>query len=255
MLRPGLYRALATVVTTVISAILLDVEGTTTPVDFVHETLFSYARRQLPSFLQRYWDEPSVHADILALKKQHESEMCRSKEPPVWEDHSPEAHIASVLLYVNWLMSKDSKSPPLKSLQGKIWRAGYQEGQLHGQLYSDVPTAFARWSPEKTICIFSSGSVLAQRLLFTHSCFGDLTAFIHDYFDVTTGAKRDPISYKKIAASLRLPASEVLFVSDVVEELDAARQMEMETALCVRSGSPLPSQTHPIICSFDSLFP
>jgi enolase-phosphatase E1 len=243
-------------VATATSAILLDVEGTTTPVDFVHNTLFSYARRHLADFLRRNWEEPSVRADVQALKDQYELDANVTRELPVWQDDSRDAQFASVLSYVNWLMSGDSKCALLKSLQGKIWQEGYQMRELQSQVYSDVPAAFSRWSPQRIICIFSSGSVLAQRLLFAHSCFGDLTSFIRDYFDTTTGAKRDPVSYRKIAASLALRPSEIIFISDVVEELDAARQVEMETALCVRSrDGSFPIHTHKVIYNFDSMFP
>lgn len=241
---------------TAIAAILLDVEGTTTPIDFVHGTLFPYARNHVADFLQRHWEELSVRADVLALKRQHQREKSASQGPPAWRDGSKDEQFVSVLAYFNWLMNGDFKCAPLKSLQGKIWEEGYQNKELFGQIYPDVPAAFSRWWPQKIIGIFSSGSVLAQRLLFSHSSFGDLSPFIHGYFDTTTGAKKEPISYKKIAISLGLKSSEVVFISDVIEELDAAREAAMETALCMRAApNILPSHPHKVIHNFDDLFP
>src|SRR5205085_1967152 len=154
------------------------------------------------------------------------------------------------------LMDQDRKSTALKSLQGRIWEAGYKAGELRSQLFADVPRAFARWRDEqRDICIYSSGSVLAQKLLFSHTEAGDLTRFIGDYFDTNIGAKREATSYQRIAASLDCPAADLLFVSDVVAELDAARRASLQTRLCLRPGNPSqPPSSHDIIHSFDEAF-
>jgi enolase-phosphatase E1 len=152
-------------------------------------------------------------------------------------------------------MDRDRKSTGLKSLQGKIWEEGYGSGELKGEVYPDVPPALERWRREGIdIAIFSSGSVQAQRSLFTNSSAGNLTRLILAYFDTTTGPKTAPMSYARIAAALERSPSEVLFLSDVVAELDAALTAGMRTALCVRGqGSAPPAGAHPVIRTFDEL--
>jgi enolase-phosphatase E1 len=144
-------------------------------------------------------------------------------------------------------MDQDRKSTGLKSLQGKIWEEGYRSGELKGEVYPDVLPALERWRSQGIdIAIFSSGSVQAQQSLFRNSVAGDLTRFIRAYFDTTTGPKREPESYGRIAAALDRSPSEVLFVSDIAAELDAARTAGMRTALCVR-GSGEVRGVHPVI--------
>jgi len=152
-------------------------------------------------------------------------------------------------------MDQDRKSTGLKSLQGRIWEEGYRSGELKGEVYPDVLPALERWRGQGIdIAIFSSGSVQAQRSLFRNSVAGDLTRFISAYFDTTTGPKREPESYARIAATLERSPSEVLFVSDVGAELDAARTAGMQTALCVRTPGSAPSAgAHPVIHAFDQL--
>jgi enolase-phosphatase E1 len=152
-------------------------------------------------------------------------------------------------------MDQDRKSTGLKSLQGKIWEEGYRSGELKGEVYPDVLPALERWRKNAIdIAIFSSGSVQAQRSLFRNSVTGDLTHFIKAYFDTTTGPKREPESYTRIAAALGRQVSEVLFLSDIVEELDAAREAGMRTTLCVRTpGSAAPVGGHPVVHAFDQL--
>jgi enolase-phosphatase E1 len=235
-------------------AILLDIEGVTTPVDFVYQTLFPFARRHVKEFLAAHSADEAVKADIARLREEHVAEA-NDQSLPAWRDDSLEAQLASAVAYVHWLMDRDRKSTGLKSLQGKIWEAGYRSGELRGAVYEDVPQALARWKEQqKIIAIFSSGSVLAQQLLFAHSTAGDLTGFIQSYFDTTTGAKREAESYERIAKALQSQPSEVLFLSDVVAELDAARQAGMQTALCVRAEPSPPAGAHPVIRTFDEVF-
>jgi enolase-phosphatase E1 len=152
-------------------------------------------------------------------------------------------------------MDRDKKSTGLKSLQGKIWEEGYREGKLRGEVYPDVPPALERWRRQGIdIAIFSSGSVQAQRSLFSNTAAGNLTRFIRAYFDTTTGPKTTPESYARIAAALQRSTSEVLFLSDVVAELDAALKVGMQTALCVREPGSVPAAgAHPVILAFDQL--
>jgi len=208
-----------------IRAILLDIEGTTTPIAFVHEVLFAYARAHVKEFLLNNADE--ARADITLLREEQATDVSNGEQPPPAIDD-----------YVEWLIARDRKSTGLKSLQGKIWRQGYSNGSLKSQVYADVPPAFARWHASGlSINIFSSGSVLAQQLLFAHTDAGDLTKFIDQYFDTNVGKKGDAESYRKIASALNLPAEEVLFISDVVAELQAASEAGMQTLLSLRPGN------------------
>jgi len=233
-----------------IRAILLDIEGTTTPIAFVHEVLFPYARDHVEQFLMSI-DQDEVRADIRGLHEEHAADVSNGQQPPTLSDD-----IDSLVAYVEWLIARDRKSTSLKSLQGKIWRQGYTNGSLKSQVYADVAPAFARWRARGwTISIFSSGSVLAQQLLFAHTEAGDLTGFISDYFDTNVGKKGEAASYRKIAAALNARADEILFVSDVVAELDAAKEAGMQTLLSIRPGNP-PQQgaeRYGSIYSFDSV--
>ena len=153
------------------------------------------------------------------------------------------------------LMDRDSKAPELKELQGRIWEAGYRDGTLAGQVFDDVPRAFARWRDAGTsIGIYSSGSVLAQQWLFRTCPDGDLTSFIRWYFDTAVGAKRERGSYMRIAERAGFAPSAITFVSDVVAELDAARAAGMQTILSNRPGNAQqPPNDHRAITSFDEL--
>jgi enolase-phosphatase E1 len=234
---------------TQVGSILLDIEGTTTPVDFVYKVLFPYARKRVEDFVRRNWN--ALSSDIARLAEEHGADLRRNGQPPPWNEDQKED---SVVAYVHWLMDQDRKSTGLKSLQGKIWQAGYEAGELRGEVFSDVPSAFARWRGQnRTICIFSSGSVLAQKLLFSNSTAGDLTPFIWRYFDTTTGPKAEPESYRKIALACALSAEEILFVSDVVSELDAAESAGFKTALCVRGEARQPAGAHRTIRSLDEI--
>src|SRR5438034_8602350 len=220
-----------------IRAILLDIEGTTTPIAFVHQVLFPYARARVHDYLEQ--------RDIALLRAEYAAEP-RSPDLPAW---NPEA-------YVYWLMDRDRKSTALKALQGRIWEAGYRAGELKGkgEVYPDVRPALERWHKAgKRIAIFSSGSVQAQRNLFANTTAGDLSPLLSGYFDTTTGPKREARSYCTIADALGCRVADVLFVSDVAAELDAAREAGLRTVLCVR-GSDRPDDSpteHPRVRSFD----
>jgi len=239
-----------------IQAILLDIEGTTTPIDFVFRTLFPFARQRLQQFLLAHGSEPGIRNDIDALRTQHRADAAGKFNPPPWLDESPGAEFESAAAYGAWLIDRDSKCSALKSLQGKIWQEGYRKGELRGEVYPDVPEALARWSRQgKIVCIFSSGSVLAQKLLFGSTPSGDLTGFLRAYFDTTTGPKNAPASYLRIAETLALEAPNILFISDVEKELDAARDAGMQTALCVRTESTeRVESTHRAVHSFEEIF-
>jgi enolase-phosphatase E1 len=234
--------------------ILLDIEGTTTPIDFVFQTLFPYARQHARDFLEAHEGETDVFCDIVALEKEYEDDRLENRNPPVLPDHS----IPSLETYIHWLIDQDRKSTPLKSLQGKIWEEGYRKGELKSDVYPDVPPAFARWTAQgRKLCIYSSGSVLAQQLLFGYTTVGDLRPMLSGYFDTRVGAKQESESYQRIAANLRVAPSQILFLSDVTGELRAARAAGLQTMLVVRPGNkPQPeAEEFPRITDFDGVLP
>ena len=214
-----------------IRGILLDIEGTTTPIAFVHDVLFTYARQHVLDYLVQHSN--ALTDDIALLREEHARDSSSGAQPPpLTDDPTTIAH------YVYWLIDRDRKSTGLKSLQGKIWREGYTSGTLKAQVFADVRPAFERWHKAGLrISIFSSGSALAQQLLFAHTDDGDLTTFISDYFDTNVGGKGDAESYRRIANQMNLPPQEILFVSDVVTELEAATQAGMKTRLSIRPGN------------------
>ena len=227
---------------------LLDVEGTVAPISLVSEQLFPYARAHFSDFLKKNTNDPAVRADLMLLSEENEAETDRSA-PPL-----PNVKFTGFvdgtrfpldeLIYLIWMMDHDRKSTALKSLQGKIWKAGFECGELKGTLFADVPDALRRWSANASVAIYSSGSVEAQRLLFRYSTFGDLTGLISNYFDTRTGAKGEPASYTAITAAMEVAPEEVLFFSDVVRELDAARTAGCQTRLVVREGNAPVEDAH-----------
>ncbi len=241
--------------TSAFAVVLLDIEGTTTPVDFVFEVLFPYARARVRDFLAGH--PTDAREEIAGLREENRKDIERGLNPPVIVDSSRDALLDSLTAYAHWLIEQDRKSTPLKSLQGKIWEAGYRAGELRAQVFEDVPRAFRRWRDEqKEICIYSSGSVLAQRLLFAHTESGDLTWMIDEYFDTNIGAKMESESYLRIAAKCERNPAGIIFISDVTVELDAARAAGFQTLLAVRPGNrPQPNAfLYVAIHSFDELF-
>jgi enolase-phosphatase E1 len=230
---------------------LLDVEGTTSPISLVTEQLFPFARRHLKKFVLDHVDEAGVRAD-LALLVEERAEERDAEAPPVEPEWDVADDAEPGIAYLLWLMDRDRKSTALKSLQGKIWKAGFEAGELVGTVFEDVPEALARWSRAARVAIYSSGSVEAQQLLFRHSSAGDLTAYLSGYFDTRVGAKGAAESYRAIAAATGVATDEMLFVSDVVRELDAAREAGCATRLSIRAGNqPVPdAKGHTVIRSF-----
>ncbi|MGD0570126.1 MAG: acireductone synthase [Candidatus Sulfotelmatobacter sp.] len=237
--------------------VLLDIEGTTTSIDFVFNVLFPYARSHCGEFLTQHASRLDVRADLTALCDENMRDVRNGLNPPQLCADTPETERESLVTYIEWLIAHDRKSTPLKLLQGKIWEEGYRSGQLHGHVFEDVPRALNRWQEQKrNTCIFSSGSVLAQRLLFAHTTGGDLTSHISHFFDTTTGPKTDVQSYQIIARSLQLLPGEIVFISDVTAELDAAQSAGLQTLLCQRAGNrPQPMSAHRRIRSLDEVCP
>jgi enolase-phosphatase E1 len=218
---------------------LLDVEGTTTPISFVHNVLFPFARKHVQEFL----DEQTVKS----LQLEHDADVADNRNPPSWAE--------GALAYVHWLMDSDRKSTALKQLQGRVWLEGYTRGELRGDVFPDVRKALERWRREgRDVRIYSSGSILAQQLLFSTTAYGDLTTLINGYFDTKTGAKIDASSYSAIAKAFVLPPQEILFVSDVTRELDAANAAGFQVVLADRPGNlPQPQHNYQMIHNFDEL--
>jgi enolase-phosphatase E1 len=226
-------------------AVLTDIEGTTTPLSFVLDVLFPYARRRLDAACAS--GEPRFTEALRRLRQEHLQEEKTEREPvPDFGNGAPYAH---------WLMDRDRKSTGLKMLQGILWEDGYRAGELRGQVWPDVADALRTWKERGIrVRIFSSGSVLAQKLLFGHSDQGDLLPWFEGFHDTTTGPKQDPASYAAIADSFGLPPGEILFLSDVTAELDAARTAGLQTGLLLRPGNkPAEANGHPVYKSFADL--
>jgi enolase-phosphatase E1 len=238
------------------AAILLDIEGTTTPIRFVTEVLFPYARQHLRTHIEQHAGISEYDAILAALREERASALGAGENVPPWTDEPPPARLGSASAFVEWLMDRDRKSTALKELQGRIWEEGFRRGELVGEVFADVAPALGRWRNDHVyVGIFSSGSVLAQQLLFRHSSAGDLTGFLQGYFDTRIGSKTDSDSYRRIAAAVGLPPFQVMFLSDVTRELDAANAAGMQVGLVVRPGNATVSPDHGyvVIRSFDGL--
>ncbi|MEB0042300.1 MULTISPECIES: acireductone synthase [unclassified Pseudomonas] len=208
-----------------INVVLTDIEGTTSAVSFVFEVLFPYAARHLPDFVRQQATESAVALQLQAVRDQ-------SAEP-----HADIERVIEILL--EWI-AEDRKATPLKALQGMVWEQGYRAGQLKGHVYPDAVEALKRWHQEGyALYVYSSGSIQAQQLIFGCSEAGDLSPLFSGYFDTTSGPKREPESYRTITAAIGFPAEEILFLSDIVEELDAAQQAGMATCGLVRGNGEL----------------
>ena len=239
-----------------VHSILLDIEGTTTPISFVYDVLFPYVRTNLRQHLETHAGHADYQRVLESLRDDRDANIASGLHIPPRDDGSSADELASIARYAEWLMDRDSKTAPLKQLQGLIWEDGYARGELVGDVFPDVPPAFKRWRERGiSIGIFSSGSVLAQQLLFKHSTAGDLTPMLRWYFDPTVGAKSHADSYERIAVQMGEPPSSILFISDVTSELDAAGKTGMHTRLSVRPGNkPVPDgHGHHVIMSFDEV--
>ena len=239
-----------------VQAFLLDVEGTTTPIAFVVEKLVLYARAHLRHYVEPNATAPEYARLFELLREEHARDREAGQPVPAWVDTPMAARLASVVGYLEWLMDGDRKSTALKDLQGRVWEEGYRLGELQGDVFADVPRALERWRAQRlAIGIFSSGSVLAQQLLFRHSTAGDLTGHLRWYFDTTIGGKMEADSYRRIAAAMAIPPQAVLFISDAVRELDAARAAGMQTRLSVRPGNAPPPDGpgHAVVRTFDDV--
>ncbi len=234
-----------------VRGVLLDVEGTTSAVAYVYDVMFPYARQRMEDYIREHWGEKPLisAADQVARDAGYASSQA-------WQTASGEDAQRLVLDEALRLMDADVKATGLKQLQGLVWQAGFESGALRAHVFADVPPALAAWRAAGVdVRIYSSGSVHAQRLFFGHSEAGDLLPLISGHYDTTTGPKREPESYRRIATDWGLPAPSVLFLSDVVAELEAARSAGMQTALVVRPSNAAvePEHGHPAVDSFAAL--
>lgn len=219
-----------------IRAVVTDIEGTTSSLSFVHEVLFPYARERMAGFVREHGNEPEVRRQLDAVA---------ADVGPSLDDE------ALVEQLITWI-DEDRKATPLKILQGMIWEAGFHRGDYVGHVYEDAVAGLRRWHEAGLkLYIYSSGSVQAQKLLFGHTAHGDLTALFSGYFDTTTGPKREAESYRRIAAAIGLEPGEIEFLSDVFEELEAARTAGMSTVWLVRDGPIDPNAPHRQEPNFD----
>lgn len=209
-----------------IRAVLTDIEGTTSSISFVKDVLFPFARERLADFVAAHAEEADV-ARALAEARALDGSPALDRE-------------ATVAMLQRWI-DEDRKAGPLKTLQGMIWEDGYRSGRLQGDIYPDAADQLARWRNDGvTLYVYSSGSVLAQKLIFGHTAFGDLTPLFSGFFDTAVGSKTDHASYAAIAEVIGLPSQDVLFLSDNVRELDAAAEIGMATIALDRGEVVLP---------------
>ena len=221
-----------------IRAVLTDIEGTTSSLSFVKEVLFPYARAHLAEFLQQRKDDAEVQALLADARRE------------IGGAPDDQALVEALQRWID----EDRKVTPLKALQGLIWETGYHSGELSGHIYDDAYAALRAWHRRGLrLYVFSSGSVKAQKLLFGHTKKGDLQPLFEDYFDTTVGAKRDPAAYQRIAETIGIASSEILFLSDVTEELDAAKTAGMKTYWLVRDAKTPLRAGHRVARRFDEI--
>ena len=221
-------------------AIVTDIEGTTSSIHFVHDVLFPYARRRLPAFIETHGELPQTQHWL------HEA----AKEAGIIEASRQEI----IELLLGWI-DADRKSTALKALQGMIWKEGFEAGEYRAHFYPEVADRLRQWHDRGLkLYVYSSGSVEAQQLFFGYSEAGDLRGLLSGYFDTQTGAKREQASYQRIAEAIAVEPAQILFLSDIVEELDAARAAGLRTGWLLRTPLELPAAPrHPAYTDFDAI--
>ncbi len=219
-------------------AILTDIEGTTSSIHFVHQVLFPYSADALPGFIRTHAAKPEVKPSLDAVARE------------IGVEASNLTAITDALLA--WIR-EDRKHTALKLLQGMIWQHGYSAGAFKAHVYPEVAACLSQWNTSGLLLyVYSSGSIASQKLFFAHSDVGNLTPFFQGYFDTSSGPKREADSYTTIARAIGVVPSEILFLSDIQAELDAARTAGMRTTLLAREGVPSAS-LHPIATTFDEI--
>lgn len=235
--------------------VLLDIEGTISDIRFVYDVMFPYAKNNIDQFLAESWSTPAVQDAIRTVAKDAGTIAIEDWLGPDWKA-GPGPAIAKVNEHLQQLMATDSKATGLKLLQGMVWQNGFEGGTLRAELFADVLPALERWKGSGLdLRIYSSGSVLAQRMFFKYTTLGDLIDLFSAHYDTTIGTKRDAASYVRIAAESQYDPSEIVFVTDVHAELIAASQAGMQVVASVRPNNiPLPAEfTGLTITSFSQL--
>ncbi|KAJ1719369.1 Enolase-phosphatase E1 [Coemansia erecta] len=220
--------------------VLLDVEGTTTPISFVHEVLFPYILDNVDRFLEAQWQDPTVQEHVRAIADQANKDAQAGivhAIPIDLDTDTPEEIRQKVAVNVRWQMKIDRKIAALKGLQGYMWRFGYTGGQLQGVMFDDAVQAIKKWSADCKVYIYSSGSVEAQKLIFGFSDHGDLLPCISGHYDTNIGLKQESQSYTRIAEDIGIPPSRIMFISDNENEIRAADQAGFQTVVSVRPGN------------------
>ncbi|XP_012216839.1 enolase-phosphatase E1-like isoform X2 [Linepithema humile] len=219
--------------------VLVDIEGTTTSISFVKETLFPYVRQNLKNYIETKWEVEEFKQDYEKLKEQAKKDEEDKLDGFVAiAGDKPEEEKDSLLKNILWQMDNDRKTGALKQLQGHMWREAYETGAVKAHVYEDVPKAFELWTNDaRKIYVYSSGSVEAQKLLFGHSINGDLLKYFSGFFDTEVGAKQECDSYKNILSKIDEKPSNVVFLTDVVKEAAAAKEAGISTVIVVREGN------------------
>lgn len=222
-----------------IKAILTDIEGTTSSLSFVKDVLFPYAREHIGEYVREHAEQAKVADQLQAVAQEAGRELSLDE---------------AIVLLEQWI-DEDRKITALKSLQGMIWEAGYRHGDFTGHMYEDAIRNLRQWHDKGIpLYVYSSGSVHAQKLLFAHSDYGDLTALFSGYFDTHIGHKREVSSYEAIASEIGVRAGDILFLSDIREELDAARSAGMQTRWLVRDAESIDTAAaHLQVRDFDAI--
>ncbi|PQO39326.1 acireductone synthase [Blastopirellula marina] len=217
------------------NVILLDIEGTTSSVSYVFDVMFPYVLRELDAYLVSAWNEPALAPVLDQIAKDAGSEDFATWTADCANEAERREKVAAE---IRRLMDGDVKATGLKALQGMIWKDGFERGEMTAQVYADVPEALEAWTTAGLrVFIYSSGSIGAQKLFFGHSEAGNLLKYFSGHFDTTTGPKKEAASYNTIAAEVAEPAEKILFISDIVAELDAAKEAGMCTLLSIRPGN------------------
>lgn len=234
------------------SVCLFDIEGTTTPISFVHDVLFPYSKEKISDYILNGKLDPKIVADLIEENRLDIKNELFSA-PILGTDHIVNLQVLES--YLQYLIRVDRKSKPLKEIQGHIWKAGCEKAELQSVLFSDVPDFFVRLDERKIkIAIFSSGSVEAQKCIFKHSTFGDISKYISFYFDTNVGGKRDPASYTEIARQVGYNPNKILFFTDIKEEADASKQAGFYVGILNRPGNtPQPKHSYKVLKDFKSI--
>lgn len=222
-----------------IKAILTDIEGTTTSLSFVKDVLFPYADQHMQAFVVEHRQDPAVAQLVDDVRM---------------EVGTANLSLADAIAQLRQWIAEDKKVTPLKAIQGLMWEEGYRKGDFAGHVYEDAVRNLLHWYDlGLKLYVYSSGSVHAQKLLFGYSDAGDLTPLFSGYFDTQIGHKREADAYRRIVDVIGLPAQEILFLSDIREELDAAQQSGLKTCCLVRENQPTDGLQHPWINNFDEM--